>query len=198
MDFPFSWSPQHSSFTYYCNAENLNIPGLVQVRLNNRGCVQYDNLGGPSLIRELLWAQGWTIPLAAMVFFAAQFMIRHGPVEIVQLCVCFPIAALIGYFVWGKCRRFRRAIRQVRDGSIADANAAYYQSTPWEEVDNFTLVPVNENHHLRVQRDGGPYRKAYPGAIVIDAEIRANSEQISQLKELLNQWIARAKTAVNG
>src|SRR6202012_464887 len=42
-----------------------NHPGLVQIRLSDSGCVQYDDLGGPSVVRDLLRSWAWLIAFGA-------------------------------------------------------------------------------------------------------------------------------------
>ena len=41
--------------------QKIDHPGLIQIRLNDIGCVQYDDLAGPSVIRDGFRAHGWLI-----------------------------------------------------------------------------------------------------------------------------------------
>ena len=51
------------AFTLIFRRNNSDHPGLIQVRISERGCVQYDRLGGMSVANELLRGHGWLIPL---------------------------------------------------------------------------------------------------------------------------------------
>ncbi len=58
--------------------QSSDHPGLIQVRLNNRQCVQYNDLTGPSVIRELLWSHGWLLPLLTMIALLVYVRSHHA------------------------------------------------------------------------------------------------------------------------
>ena len=162
-------------------------PGLIQVRLNQRECVQYDDLAGSSVVRELVRAHGWTLPLAGVPVLVIGFI--HGWVDPVSFWFWLPFAILLAICLWRPCRRFRRAMREVREGSIADVNAAYCRPTAWKDIGEISLLPVgSDGWRLRINCHSTFFPRD-----VVDAEIRCTGEQAQELGQLLRGWKANAR-----
>ncbi|HEX4792563.1 MAG TPA: hypothetical protein VH370_02165 [Humisphaera sp.] len=176
-------------------------PGLVQVRMNALGCVQYDDLTGPSPIHELFYSYGWVIPPVIVASLGARLFMPHGAMEVFQFLLAVAILTPIEFFVWRSCRRFRKALRQVRNGSIADLNAIYSPPTAWKEIAEFSVDLVDAAHHrLQVWLRGPMYghsRQRPVGNAVVDAEVQCDAEQARHLREQLRRWIDIAEASKN-
>lgn len=166
--------------------QSVAHPGLIQVRLNERECVQYNDLAGSSVVAELLHAHGWTIPLAAAAALVVSFI--RGLIGPVAFGIWLAIALLVAICLWNPCRRFRRAMREVREGSIADVNAAFCRPTEWKYVGQISMLPVrSDNFRLRITS-----RNTFFHSDVVDAEIPCTGEQARQVEALLRTWKANA------
>lgn len=167
--------------------QNSRHPGLVQVRLDERGCVQFDDLGGSSIPREMLGAHGWI----GLLIIAAICIIDSNPPRIWRPAVWLwaPILVVASAFAWRRSRRFRKALLEVRDGSIADVNTAYCASTGWERVGEVSMSHLQgDSYRLRIKD-----RTRFFDYASVDAEIRCTAAQIEQLTKLIDQWIADAR-----
>jgi hypothetical protein len=167
--------------------QNSSHPGLVQVRLDERGCVQFDDLSGTSIPRELLGAYGWI----GLLIIAAICIVVSDPPRIWRPAVWLwaPILVVASAFDWRRSRRFREALREVRDESIADVNTAYCPSTGWERVGDVSISHLQgDNYRLRIKD-----RTRFLDHAPVDAEIRCTAAQLEELKHLIDQWIAHAR-----
>jgi hypothetical protein len=124
-------------------------PGLIQVRLSDRGCVQYDNLHAPSAIGELARSHGWVVPLVAAIVLL--ILPRGRMIDPIQFWIWFPLSIIAVPIAWRACRKFRAKMREVRSGSIADANSVSYTRSPWTDVGSYSLKPARKaNYRLRI------------------------------------------------
>ncbi|HWE96374.1 MAG TPA: hypothetical protein VG269_20595 [Tepidisphaeraceae bacterium] len=162
-------------------------PGLIQVRLSDQGCVQYDHLGPPSAIVELVRSHGWAVPLAAAILLLLLWFGRT--IDSVQFWIWFPLSIVALPVAWRACRKFRAKAREVRAGSVADANAAMCTRSPWKEVGSFSLKPAGKaNYRLRIDT----FTKFFSNDAV-NAEIACTPEQAESLRDLLDGWIRTGK-----
>ncbi|HET6250997.1 MAG TPA: hypothetical protein VFE47_25130 [Tepidisphaeraceae bacterium] len=166
-------------------------PGLVQVRLNVAGCVQFDDLGGPSLLRDLWKANLWVVPIAAAI--ALIVGLRLGGLNPVAFWMFLILALIAMPFVYRYSHRFRRAIRQVREGAVADINAALCPPTSWKDVRSFAMKPSRGGYRLTINTDTA-FLSA-KSAIPVDAELQLNGEQAASLQEMIRKWIAQFRHA---
>ena len=167
---------------------NIGHPGLVQVRLNQRGCVQYDDLAGTPVLSEIVRSHGWLIGLAAAMAVLVAW--HFGWVGAFGFWFWFSVALGVAGFSWNPCRQFREAIRGIRDGSIADANAAFRKPTPWEKTVDITLRrAMKGNFLLKIVGSANLFDN-----IVVDAEIQRTEPQAAALDELMKHWMALAKS----
>jgi hypothetical protein len=116
------------AFVLIFRRSNSDHPGLIQVRISERGCVQYDRLSGMSVTNELLRGHGWLIPL--IVALGLIVALRFGQVEPFVFWIWLPLAVLFAGALWPPCRRFRIALSAAREGSIADLTAVYRALAP--------------------------------------------------------------------
>ncbi|MDB5334025.1 MAG: hypothetical protein JWP03_5176 [Phycisphaerales bacterium] len=162
-------------------------PGLIQVRLSDRGCVQYDNLHAPSAIGELARSHGWVVPLVAAIVLL--ILPRDRMIDPIQFWIWFPLSIIAVPIAWRVSRKFRVKIREVRSGSIADANSVSYNRSPWTDVGSYSLKPARKaNYRLRIDT----FTKFF-GNDVVDAEIACTPEQAESLRDLLDGWIRAGK-----
>lgn len=169
---------------------NTDHPGLVQSRLGDWGCVQYDDLAGPSPLRDFFRAYIWLVPTAATIGLAVALW--EGWIAWLQFICYFPFAVILAPLACASSYRFQRARRKLRDGAIADLNEALCRPTPWTNVSHFQLENASKTtYRLRVHADFRffTFRPNNP----VDAEITCTSEQAEQLKGLIEQWIARSR-----
>ena len=167
---------------------DVDHPGLTQVRLSDRGCVQYDSVLGPTLIQELLRAHGWLLPVFVVIGISFAYASRGiGPVS---FWIFFPLLLGFAVYLWFPCRRSRRALRQVPDGAAADRNAAFQSAVPWEKIVRFTLRPMKpDTQRLYMLLRSRSMVGVYP----VDAEIRCTPEQAEHLNKWLNDRLAVAR-----
>jgi hypothetical protein len=168
---------------------NVDHPGLIQVRLNDRGCVQYDSLAGPAVTAQLFRANSWLIPACAataiLIAFARDMI---GPI---WFWIWFPSAISLAVALWFESRRFRKALSQVPDNAIADRNAAYCLPTPWKRVSEFSLgVQAEGIYRFRIDSRRWIFTE-YP----IDAEVRCSAEQAAHLRQWLQDRLTAARDA---
>src|SRR5208282_3516458 len=120
--------------------QRSGFPGRIQIRLNDRGCVQYDALPKPTLFYELFRTQSWLIPglLAIGLYVGFRLHLIDEP----WIWICCPLLLIAAFFLWFECRRIRRLLATLGDNAMADANAAFYPSTRWQRVRYFQLLPL--------------------------------------------------------
>jgi hypothetical protein len=166
--------------------KDVEHPGMVQVRLNDRGCVQFDSLAGITPLGEFLYAHGWLIAGFVTVGIFVAY-VRYD-LDALSFWIWTPIATALTVLFWFKCRRFRGAIAIMPESALADRNAAYRRPTSWKRVADFTLAPLNDGtYHLRIEHRQFRFSD-YP----IDAQIRCTPEQASQLRQWLQSRMAEA------
>jgi hypothetical protein len=113
----------------------------------------------------------------------------RGLIEPAGFWIVLAIAVLIAICLWKPSRRFRRAMQEIREGAVADVNAAYCQPTAWLDVGNFSLLPTDsESYRLRIIARSGIFHHD-----IVDAEIRCTADQAGQLRKMLEEWKARAR-----
>ncbi|HZK83008.1 MAG TPA: hypothetical protein VFC46_18130, partial [Humisphaera sp.] len=135
----------------FARRQNSSHPGLVQVRITDRVCVQYDDLAGPSALLELWRSYGWVIPIIGVAILALLWVDRQ--IDSASFWIWSIFLIVIELFAWPACRRFRIAMREVRDGSIADLNAAFCKESPWRDVTSVSIVPLSSGtYRLRINR----------------------------------------------
>lgn len=94
---------------------------------------------------------------------------RLGQIDPIDLWIWPPVLLLFASVAWVACRRVRRRLHRIREGSIIDINLAYNPFTPWNQISSFALDPaVGDIYRLRVTKG-----VAFP----IDAEIRLSEEK---------------------
>lgn len=170
--------------------QNTAHPGLIQVRLGPWGCVQYDDLSGPSLVREITRGYGWIVPVAILTIYVVA--VCRGWKESLEYLLIALVALIWAPFAWRESQRFRNAMRQMRSGAIADLNAALCEPASWANITSFRLDEIAKGRHrLTINADFGTFttRTSPP----VDAEVNCTSEQAAQLRELLREWIRGGK-----
>jgi hypothetical protein len=166
---------------------DVDHPGLIQVRLKERGCVQFDSLAGSPMIAEVLRAYSWI--LIACIPFSLLIAFYRGSMGPIEFWIWFPLTASFAIANWFSCRRFRRAIAQIPDNAIADRNRAFNRRTPWKQILNFTLREMKgDRYRIWITRTRWRFTD-YP----IDAEIRCTTEQAEHLRQWLGERIAVAR-----
>ncbi len=166
-----------------------SFPGRVQIRLNERSRVQFDSLPQPSLYEELYQSHGWLLSLipAIAIFvlcWAGRFPRPWGWITFSILLVASLAKGL-------DCRRFRKKLRRLEPGAIADRNAAYFPATPWRKIAFFELRRVKEHRfHLQISEN----ERGKSEEMLIEAEILCSAEQAEQLKNWLAYRVAVARS----
>ena len=167
--------------------QNARHPGLIQVRLDDHGCVQFDNLARRTFVGEFTLAHGWFIELAAAIGCVIAF--RSGWIDATQFRIWLLLATILVVLGWFQCRRIRTARRELGDGAITDANQVYCRPTPWERISKVSLTTLSSgNCRLRLTKRNRLFD-------AVDAEIRCTADQARQLEQLLRRWASRARPA---
>lgn len=166
-------------------------PGLVQIRINERGCVQFDDLSGPSIIHDNLMSHGWLLPaIVAVVLVACWKIGQVGPVE---FWIWAPFCLLLTSLGWVGCRRVRRRVRELRHGSIVDINLAYIKFTEWGRVTSFSLEEEGADvFRLRINKLTRFLSIERTSKMPVDAEVQMSDEQAQSLRLILKSFIAGA------
>jgi len=165
--------------------QSIDHPGLIQVRLSRRGCVQYNSLTAPSVFNDLIGAHLWLVP----IFAAAGLVAVHhfGRLSSLQFWIWVPIALLIGGVLWPLCRRYRVALKNLPANAITDANAVVFRPTPWTVVSDYSLAQGQRGEcRLIIRREKTWARDVRE---YVNADIRCNEEQAQKLRELLDAWL---------
>jgi hypothetical protein len=170
-------------------------PGLVQVRLSQDGCAQYDDLSGPSALRELVFVYGWVAPAVGIVVLIVLLRANDPRDGIALFIVCLGIASawLVGMLVVS--RRTRRELKLVPERAIADVNKAFCRTIPWIKIGTASLTPVGTNaYRLVIAREAPFFSFVTPRhRNAVDAEIQCTSEQVDQIRELIRGWMKVSK-----
>ncbi len=167
-------------------------PGAVQIRLNHLGCVQYDNLAGPSLAQRLWASHSWL----AMTAVAVGLIILRARADIGVFPFCFLLVATLLFIPirWKAGRRYYQAARLIPDHAIADANAALVERVPWKNIADYQLDRLRRGgHRLRINAKLESFALADRSKYPVDAEINCDAEQIEQLRTLISQWMAHSR-----
>jgi hypothetical protein len=165
-------------------------PGLVQLRLTEKGCAQLDDLTGPSELRKKFISNVWIIVLLVALVLVIAFA-RHG-IDPVAFWIWFGISILVAPFAWRSGRRFRRAARTIPEGAVADAWAVLQVPVPWNQVTGFRVAAVSGAAH-RVTIYTNCMRITRWSSTPVDAEISCSQEVADQLSALIGQWVRGAR-----
>jgi hypothetical protein len=164
-------------------------PGLIQVRLGNKGCAQFDTLSPPSELRKFYLSYCWLLlPILAIALFIEQ---KRMPFHSVQFWIFAAILSLIGVRSWIYCRRIRSALRKIPEGALTDACAAFYRSTRWNRTQKIQLLPVDGDHYLLRIRAGNWVHRRY----VVDSQIQCTDEQADEIRRLIAHWRGETQPA---
>jgi hypothetical protein len=164
-------------------------PGLVQVRLNDYGCVQYDDLAGPSVVRDVLGAWSWAFP----AIVAVGFVMCYGLAQISTFTFCIGLVVAVTVALWWYpgCRAYRARLAAQAEGAVADANTIRIGRTPWGKIEVVALFPTKADRvHLWLVAQTPPRHRT---RIPVDAELRCTPEEMPRLRELLDQWCPHQK-----
>jgi hypothetical protein len=167
---------------------NCQHPALVQVRLNDKGCVQFDNLAGSPAVHLALPK----MLICLGLFFAGSWLViagRRGEIHPIGVWLCVAICAILEIVNLWPTVRLLRQLRQLAGGSPIDFYEKFAKRFPWSFIKDFTLQPIDGgNYLLRINTFAETKRNA-----VVLAEIRCTKEQADALDELLKKWIAGAR-----
>jgi hypothetical protein len=167
--------------------QDVHHPGLIQIRLNAVGCVQYDDLAGASIIGDGFRAHGWLITFVVAFWFVYERMI--GEIGPILMWIWLIIVAFGGVAAWIACRRFRRAMRNVPDGSIADVGIGRHSLSLWHNIRQFRFEATSSgSRRLTIDR----FDKFFANN-AIDAEIQCTDEQSQAIEAFISRQIAAAK-----
>jgi hypothetical protein len=159
-------------------------PGTVRVRLDAHGCVQYDDLTGPSPLGELLHAHGWLFALLAAALLFAGWRLRW--MDALPFWIWTPIVLLIAAVAFHHSLTYRRRMRQIGDGAVADLNAAIVEPTPWKNVVAFSMKDLESDMFwVQTSSHGISLRPNHHG---IDAEVHCAKEQAVAIQQLVHGW----------
>jgi hypothetical protein len=176
-----------STVVVFLRRSNNQHPGLIQVRLNARGCVQYNSLEGPGPIAELFTAHMWIIPAVVAAVLVFEFL--RGGMDAIGFWIWFPLMMALSIGLWFSCRRFRKKISAMPDNAIADRNAAFRVEVPWKKVSYYEIEQTSSGSY-RICIEHKRWRFTdFP----IDAEIRCTAEQADCLRQWLKERIALAR-----
>jgi hypothetical protein len=165
------------------NRRKTDRPGLIQIRVNGMGCVQYDHIEGPTFILECVGEHLWLIvPFAAAVSIV---LFWQRLIDRVLFWSLMPILVVASIALWSLSDRVQFASGKLSDRAIADRNEVWQRLTPWTKVCDFMLGQLREGvYRFRVDKRIW-FLTEYP----IDAEIRCTPEQADDLREWLENRI---------
>jgi hypothetical protein len=192
----FAWKGAHLSlmallllliaweFAKFWNRQDSEA-GLVQVRLNARGCMQYDNLAGPSMFRDAYAIVGWMVPLAIVSFVLLS--LRFGLLHFQNVESWWLILLLYSIREWWRSWRYRREKPRHREGSIADANAGLARETPWKKVRSLEVERATDTtQRIRLECSYWIFEN-----YEVDAEVICTADQADALKKVIYGWLHR-------
>jgi len=158
-------------------------PSRFQVRPSNRGCVQYNSFTEPDTTAAWLALHGWLIPVIAIIVISVAR--ARGWIDWWIFSFWLALAVEQGIIQGIRSRRFRRALRWLREGYASDLYQILAGPTPWRIVSEFRLEPSLRGHyHLRIERRRWIIFSEYP----VDVYFPCTDEQASELKALINRW----------
>lgn len=167
--------------------QQIDHPGLIQIRLNDVGCVQYDDLAGASIIGDGFRAHGWLIAIVVAPWVVYARII--GEIDPILMWIWLPVVVFGGVAAWIACRRFRRAMRNVPDGSIADVGIGRHSLSLWHNIRQFRFeATISGSRRLTIDR----FDKFFANN-AIDAEIQCTDEQSQAIEAFISRQIAAAK-----
>ena len=162
-------------------------PGTIQIRLYPHGCVQLNDLNGPSALIDIARGYGWIggfLVIGMVVIWAW----RHHDVGTIIGCAIGMIpVAIFTTFLSFSAYRHRQARRFLAENAIADSDLAYSSLTKWADVGEFSLVRIKEGRYrLRLQHK---YKyRVFAMATVADAELELNTTNADLLRDLIYVW----------
>ncbi len=156
-------------------------PGLVQVRIGEQGVTQYDDLNGPSALREWEASHQWAIPLVMIPFSIVLFGVK-GPY--LPYMALLAIALLVGLLRWKRCAQLRHRLRQYHEGSIVDYNSVFNPVVFWQEVTDFKVQKLAEGRFRVYAMTNSFYRLGN----VVDADVKCTHEQAAEIENLAANW----------
>ncbi len=163
-------------------------PGRFQVRLNDRGCVQYSNFTEPGTVAAWLALNGWLISVVAII--AVCMGRSRGWIDWWIFSLWLALALEHGIIQGIRSRRFRKALRWLREGYVPDLYRVLAGHTPWRIVSKSQLERSLRGHyHLRIERPRWIIFSDY----AVDVYFPCTDEQASELKGLISQWRERAR-----
>ena len=173
--------------------QNGSHPGLVQVRLTDRGCVQYDHLAGPSAFAELpsiLWC---VLPIGGAVALAICW--RKDLIGPGTFGLSMSVVLVFEYFAWRSWQKFRGAMRDLREGSIADANAVYGEEIPWGRIDSSSITATSPGAwRLKIKQKSRFFTfDSKHDFWTVDAEITCSAAQAQAVLDLVRQRTYEAR-----
>jgi len=176
-----------SAIYLFSRRQEVDHPGLIQLRFNDVGCVQYDDLAGSSIIRDGFRAHGWLFVVVVSGWWVYTRII--GQIGPIAFWFWLPIMIVSGAFAFRGCSRFRRAMRDVPEGSIADMNAARCKPSLWHNIRDFRFEETRSgNRRLTIDTF-----HRYFANNAIDAEIQCTNEQAEAIEAFIDRKIAAAR-----
>jgi hypothetical protein len=169
--------------------QETSHPGLIQVRLGDWGCVQYDNLNGPSLLFQTACSHLWAVPCAVALGLVIAF--SSHLINAMAFWIFLALSILKFPSLWRLGTRLRRSFREVRDNSLADANAPISRPMSWNLVSGFSLARISDTTHRLIVKKETHFFRLETASYPVDAEIKCTAEQAEKLRELIQEWIAR-------
>jgi hypothetical protein len=181
--FPFLALALTSLIYALIRRQDIRHPGSIQIRLNELGCIQYDNLTGLSAMAEFRNTYGWIILVLGALTLC--FLWIRGLIRFDMFWYFFAILATQVRW-WALWRRLRGLLKRHDENIAGGSRLAHNGQTPWKKVSHVLLRRMKSgNYRLRIDRRFWGLSNFH-----IDAEIRCNDEQAENLKKLLNHWLS--------
>jgi len=161
----------------------IRHPGAIQVRLGEHGCIQYDNLTGPSAVREFRNSYGELVVVLCAITLLILRMRGLIKTEFLWFCLVFLSVQVPWRITW---RRIRRLLRRSKNKTTDDARSGHRRQIPWKKATHVLFYKMKpDGYRLRIDCRALGFSN-FP----VDAEIRCTDEQAVKLKEMLNGWLA--------
>lgn len=166
----------------YWRRTHVGHPAPVQVRIGPTGCVQYTDLAPPSPLDALLSSNFWVISVFTIGITTFAFWEKLPAWFFLGIGL---LVAWITYLAWRWGRRYRRAVRDAPENTIADVNAMVIETTPWDRVFEFEVIKHTRRriHRLTVKVNG-----AMGAVAVVDVELDCTEEQANALVDAVQPW----------
>ena len=162
----------------------IELPGLVQVRLSDRGCVQYDDLDPSADFHRLIsyvFAPILSVPLLLLPFYC------KGSIEPFVFALVSGACIIFGCVLWIAGYRIRQNLAAFETSEAGDLKSFLTRVTPWSAITSYNLNLVDgDSARLSILR-GGFFESRVP----VDAEVRCSTEQLKQLQQRLKNWVGR-------